>query len=87
MLQKQLELVTQILQLGAYSLPRMVLESEKVDAFFNDAIKKDLFRCNDEIRKGDKIIIVDASINIFYRVKLFRSSSAHHDNSSGLHES
>ena len=51
-LRKHLELVTQILQLGAYSLPRMVLESEKFNTFFVDAIKKDLFRCNDEIRKG-----------------------------------
>ena len=57
MLRKQLDLITQILQLGAYSLPKKVLECEKVDRFFNDAIRKDLFRCFGDIRKGDVFIV------------------------------
>ena len=51
-LRKQLDTITKLLQLGAYALPMKVLSSDKVDRFYHDAIKKDLFRCYNDIRRG-----------------------------------
>ena len=50
---QQMDIVTQILQLGAYSIPAKVLDSEVFDLYLLDAIKKDLFRCLADIRKGN----------------------------------
>ena len=50
---QQMDIVTQILQLGAYSIPAKVLDSEVFDLYFLDAIKKDLYRCLADIRKGN----------------------------------
>ena len=52
LLRKQIELVVTALQLGAYSLPKKILESEKLHYFIIDVLKRDFVRCLDDIRKG-----------------------------------
>ena len=49
---KQKDKITAILNLGAYCLPKMVLESEKVDKHVRDSLKKDLARCMRDLRRG-----------------------------------
>lgn len=48
----QMSLVMDILRMGAYSLPRLVLEDEKLDTHLQDVLKKDLVKCCRDIRKG-----------------------------------
>ena len=55
LLRKQIDLVISALQLGAYSLPKKVLESEKLHHFIMDVLKKDFVRCLDDIRKGNDL--------------------------------
>ena len=54
---QQMDIVTQILQLGAYAIPAKVLDSEVFELYFLDAIKKDLYRCLSDIRKGIIILL------------------------------
>ena len=51
-LREQLDIMVQILQIGAYAIPATVLDSEVVNLYLKDAITKDYHRCLDEIRKG-----------------------------------
>ena len=48
----QLDKVVRIIQLGAYSTPKLVMESEKVEMHLFDCLKKDLMDCLDGLRKG-----------------------------------
>ena len=51
-LREQLDIMVQILQIGTYAIPAVVLDSEVVNLYLKDAITKDYHRCLDEIRKG-----------------------------------
>ena len=56
MFKTQLDKVVRIIQLGAYSTPKMVIESEKLEMHLFDCLKKDLGDCLDGLRKGNKRI-------------------------------
>ena len=49
---EQAELVTDLLLLGAYSLPKIVLTSPLLDLHIRDVMQKELLKCFDEIKKG-----------------------------------
>ena len=50
--QKQKDLCLKALNLGAYSLPKMVIESETVDKHVRDMLRKELLKKFEELRKG-----------------------------------
>ena len=52
MFKTQLDKVVRIIQLGAYSTPKMVIDAEKVELHLFDCLKKDLNDCLDGLRKG-----------------------------------
>ena len=51
-LKQQKEIITELLILGAYSLPYTILHSQWTDMHLRDYLKKDLNRSIDELRKG-----------------------------------
>ena len=51
----QMALVMDVLRMGAYSLPRLVLEDEKFELHLQDVLEKDLAKCCRDIRKGKNI--------------------------------
>ena len=50
---KQSDIVLDLLLLGAYSLPKIVVTSPMLDLHIRDVMQKDLLKCFDEIRKGN----------------------------------
>ena len=49
---KQKDKIVAFLNLGAYCLPKLVLESDKIDMHVRDSLKKDLARCMNDLRRG-----------------------------------
>ena len=49
---EQLDLVIDALRIGAFCLPRQVLESGIIEMHLIDSLQKDLGRCMDALRKG-----------------------------------
>ena len=56
---KQSDIVMDLLLLGAYSLPKLVVTSPMLDLHIRDVMQKDLLKCFDEIRKGDDKLNTD----------------------------
>ena len=52
---KQADVVTDLLLLGAYSLPKLVITSPILDLHIRDVMQKELIKCFEEIRKGNGI--------------------------------
>lgn len=52
---KQADIVTDLLLLGAYSLPKLVITSPTLDLHIRDVMQKELIKCFEEIRKGKQI--------------------------------
>ena len=49
---KQKEAVIQALNLGAFSLPKLVLDSHLIDMHLRDLMQKEVNRCFENLRKG-----------------------------------
>ena len=49
---KQKEIVNELLNLGAYSLPRLVLTSPLLDMHLQNVMEKDVAKCFEDLRKG-----------------------------------
>ena len=52
-LAKQKEVIVRALNLGAFSLPKLVLESQVVDLHLRDLMQKEVNRCFENLRKGN----------------------------------
>ena len=50
----QKELLIDALNLGAYSMPGLILKSEKIDLHVRDFMAKDLVGCLDELKRGNE---------------------------------
>ena len=55
----QKELLIDALNLGAYSLPNLILKSEKVDLHVRDYMHKDLVCCLDELKRGNYRLAIE----------------------------
>ena len=53
---RQKEVVNELLNLGAYSLPRLILTSPLLDMHLQDVLEKDVIKCFDDLRKGNSDI-------------------------------
>lgn len=53
---EQLDKVVELLQLGAYALPKLVLSSEVLEMHLLDVLKKELMNCLEDLRKGNQAI-------------------------------
>ena len=51
---KQADVVVDLLLLGAYSLPKIVITSPLLDLHIRDVMQKDLIKCFGEIKKGKR---------------------------------
>ena len=62
-------MVVEALRIGAYSLPRQVIESNVIQMHLLDAIEKDLGRSMDALRKGTITTLV-STIKLKHRTDL-----------------
>ena len=52
-LKLQMEIIIKLLQLGSYSLPKKVIESDVVQTYLLDVLEKDFNQSMDDLRKGN----------------------------------
>lgn len=63
-LKQQKDHCVSMLNLGAYSLPRDVLASKKLDLHIKDVLKKELMKFSDDLRKGLAAVLPARTIGI-----------------------
>ena len=57
-LKPQMEIIVKMLQLGSYSLPKKVIESDVVQTYLFDVLEKDFNESMNALRKGNRLTIL-----------------------------